>query len=199
MDFGHGCRDAGYSNSTVKEKEINFAVGMKLAQMLKQKGHDVCLIRDKDEYLSLDKRTERAFKCGSADALVSLHANSASLEKVHGIETFCHTSKLFNSNMNHGIAHLAYDTAVHQKSNLLAAAVHGNVLSMALTYKKDLVDRKVKHKVSQVLLGSDMPSILIELGFLTNTKEAQMLKSSAYQKTLAHGISKGLDAYFEMM
>jgi N-acetylmuramoyl-L-alanine amidase len=204
LDFGHGGKDPGYSNSLVKEKEINFAVGMQLTRMLKKKGHEVCLIRDKDEYVALDKRTERALKCGPADVLISLHSNSAGIEKVHGIETFCHIPKLFKSQIKYGLntpmnAVTVHDDIIHRKSNLLAKAVHSNILSRARTQKKDLIDRKIKHTVSQVLLGSDMPSILIELGFLTNTKEARMLKENAYQKTLADGITQGLDAYFKII
>ncbi|MCF7900524.1 N-acetylmuramoyl-L-alanine amidase [Candidatus Babeliales bacterium] len=204
MDFGHGGKDAGYSNSTVKEKEINFAVGMQLASLLKEKGHEVCLIRDKDEYIALDQRSQRALACGPADALISLHANSAGSEKVHGIETFCHRAHLFESHLNHGSFHTMsasekHNEILYQKSNVLAKSVHEKVLTFARVQKKDLVDRKIQHKVSQVLLGADMPSILIELGFLTNNKEGQMLKSSSYQKTLANGIVNGLDDYFKLM
>lgn len=204
LDFGHGGRDAGYSNSSVKEKEINFQVGMHLAKLLKKKGHEVCLIRNKDEYLSLDKRTEKAHRCGPADALISLHSNSAHLEKIHGIETFCHIPKLFSSHFKHGKQTSLQSAALHNKtidkrSGLLAQAIHSNVLSSARSQKKDVVDRKVKHQVTQLLLGSEMPSILIELGFLTNKKEASLLQSNGYQKTLAQGIVKGLDSYFKMM
>lgn len=199
LDFGHGGKDPGYSNPSVKEKDINFAVGIHLAALLKKNGHEVCLIRDTDEYVALDQRTERALACGSADALISLHANSAGNESVHGIETFCHIPSLFTSQIKASTQKISshIDNNIYQKSNFLAQSIHANVLDQARSKKKDLVDRKVKHKVSQVLLGSDAPAILIELGFLTNKNEAQHLQKQGYQKTLAQGISKGLDDYFK--
>jgi N-acetylmuramoyl-L-alanine amidase len=60
----------------------------------------------------------------------------------------------------------------------------------------DVVDRKVKFSVTQLLLGAQMPSVLVEVGFLSNPKEAQLLKSAQYQNVLAQGIVDGIMSAF---
>lgn len=60
-----------------------------------------------------------------------------------------------------------------------------------------MVDRNVKFGVSQVLLGAQMPSALIELGFLSNSKEATLLSDKRYQSELVHGIYNGIVSYFD--
>ena len=91
------------------------------------------------------------------------------------------------------------DSVVFEQSMQLAQAVHKNVLETAKIKNTSVVDRKVKHKVAQLLLGSEMPSILVELGFLTNQEEALLLQKSSYQKDLALGICEGVDAFFNMV
>lgn len=154
--------------------------------------------------MSLDQRTRAAHQCQGAQALISIHANSASKNTVSGIETFCHKPGLFTSFFKHSRDMLnskidSIDNHIDQKSNKLAQFIHSNLLKFAHTQKPDIVDRKVKHKVSQLLLGAEVPSILLEVGFLTNKREADFLQKKSYQKTLAKGILKGLDEFFNVM
>lgn len=93
----------------------------------------------------------------------------------------------------------AIDQTLFEKSNVLAQLVHQNMLDAVRQQNKQVVDRSVKHKVAQLLLGSDLPSILLEVGFLTNEREAALLQNKSYQKNLANGISKGLDEFFNVM
>lgn len=200
LDFGHGGGDPGFCNNHVKEKEVNREIGQKVAQLLKKKGYEVCLIRQADESLALDQRTARARKCGQAAALISIHTNSAARGGVAGIETFCHTKKLFTTRLHKAKKSLleqaqrAHDDLLI-KSNNLAQSVHKYVLEEAKTENDKVVDRKVKHKVAQLLLGTEVPGILVELGFLTNTRERTLLQSNTYQHALAKGICKGVDDF----
>lgn len=202
LDIGHGGRDPGFINEHVKEKQINYEIGQHLSALLKKKGYEVCMTRQGDEYLALDKRTARVNKCKGAHALISIHTNSASKEHINGIETFCHKSDLFSTQLSYARPHLkekidSFDTILHARSNALAAAVHSSVLQHARKQNKEVVDRKVKHKVGQLMLGSEIPSALIELGFLTNKYESQLLQKSEYQKKLAQGIYKGIDQFLK--
>lgn len=152
----------------------------------------------------MSQRTERALACQGAQALISIHANSGSQKTISGIETFCHQPKLFTSRLKEGNKNVypvvdIIDQTLFERSNLLAQLVHQNMLDAARQQNKQVVDRNVKHKVAQLLLGSDLPSIIVEVGFLTNEREATLLQNKSYQKSLAEGISKGLDQFFNVM
>lgn len=85
-----------------------------------------------------------------------------------------------------------------QKGNLLAHAVHDQVLT-TLGRVYPIKNRKVKHAVLQVLLGSNCPAILIELGFLSHPHEAQMLGCQDYQQLLAKGICEGILTFIKSL
>jgi N-acetylmuramoyl-L-alanine amidase len=205
IDYAHGGIDSGYNKGSLREKDINLAIGKKVTLLLKKKGYEVCLTRHGDESLALDERTALAGKCKGAHALISIHTNSApNSSTASGIETFCHKEDLFTTRLNKAdtklLAHAEQiDKTILTNSNLLARSIHNQVLGHAKKKKADVVDRKVKHKVAQLLLGSDVPSVLLELGFLTNKKEATLLQDKSYQKVLAQGICKGLDDFFNVM
>lgn len=204
VDYAHGGKDPGYISGNLREKDINFAIGSAVSSLLKKKGYDVCLTRQCDEYLALSDRTKRAQSCYGADALISIHTNAAPQQTVSGIETFCTQEKLFTTRLQHGGESLVkaaeqVDRIMIARSNQLAQAIHANVLGYAKQKNRSVVDRKIKHKVAQLLIGSEMPSVLLELGFLTNPYEAKLLQDKSYQKLLAQGICRGLDEFFNVM
>jgi N-acetylmuramoyl-L-alanine amidase len=75
--------------------------------------------------------------------------------------------------------------------------VHSGVKKEVVRTHKAFVDRSVKPTVSQLLLGTNKPAALIELGFVSNTDEARLLVDTAYQRSLAQGICTGIMSYFE--
>ena len=77
-------------------------------------------------------------------------------------------------------------------SYALAQAVQRNVCDSISSFHTDHIDRKVKYSVSQILLGAQMPAILIEVGFLSHPKEGQLLKDAQYQSYIAQGICNGI-------
>lgn len=191
LDFGHGGHDAGTQVDGVMEKEIVRLIGLRLAKMLKLDGYVVHLTRPGDQYMALDERTRIANLSTDAGFFVSLHANYAANPLTEGLETF---------HMHHNLfSRIDADHKDHNKLRLntqserLADFVHQALIKIAAKF--NLVDRKVKQSVSQVLLGVEMPAILIELGFLSNPKEAKLLNSAAYQDLLAKGIRNGINAY----
>lgn len=176
----------------VKEKDITLQVGFKTAQLLKDAGFDVVFTRSDDSFVPLDQRTRYGHEY-DGDLFISLHANASSNHTVSGLETFCIQPHLFKSERVH-MHHIDRKLVMHAKKELhtkskkLADLVHNSVLRKAAEEHKKIKDRKVKYKASQVLLGSHIPAILIELGFLSHPQERNFLKKDTYQNRLAHGI-----------
>lgn len=200
IDCGHGDKDPGYVNGSVKEKNINLQVGLKTADLLEKNGYDVFLTRNDDTYLRLDMRTTQTNQQSDIDLFVSIHANAASQKNISGIETFCVKSSLFKNEfemmdrqVSDSIA--SHNSTLHSQSQKLAMAIQENVLQKARRHNKKVVDRKVKFKPAQVLMGTQVPSILIELGFLSHAKEGRLLQSDVYQKSLAQGIYNGIEKF----
>lgn len=205
IDYAHGGRDPGFIKGKLKEKDINFSIGQEVTSLLKKKGYEVCLTRSGDESLTLTERVRLANNCKGAAALVSIHSNAAvNSAAVSGIETYCHKGDLFKTHYSKIQANTLdraqeIDKNIYDGSRVLAKAIHSQVLGHAKNRNAQVVDRKVKYKVAQLLLGSDVPSVLVELGFLTNKREGKLLQSKSYQKDLAKGICKGLDEFFNVM
>ncbi len=203
IDCGHGGLDWGaiskFFNNDVKEKDVTMKVGLKVGDLLRKKGLNVFFTRGGDVDCPLDARTTFANNA-QADLFVSLHANSASSSAAHGIETYYLDEKLFSKKF----CTLDYcaQTMCNQllaercaQSKKLAERVHAQTLAYAKKKNPHVVDRRVRHHVAQVLLGSQMPAVLVELGFLSNEKEAGLLNDEQYQLLLAQGICNGVVAY----
>lgn len=202
MDCGHGERDPGFVVGDVKEKDINLQIGLKTATILKKNGYNVFLTRDKDEFLSLDTRTTQTNKQPNIDLFVSVHSNADKDSKISGIETFCVQPALFKQelkvmNADDYKTRMAKTRALHARSRKLAQAVQEQVVRSARLHNKKVVDRKVKYKAAQILMGVEIPAILIELGFLSHPQERRLLQSDQYQKALAHGIYQGIKTFLQ--
>jgi len=190
LDFGHGGQDVGAKNGEIYEKEVVKSVGLKLAKILINQGYVVHLTRHDDQFIPLDQRTHFANMHTQAGLFVSLHANHASNSSANGIETYyMHYNLLTGWDEGSKVSRYLLNAA----SANLATQVHTNILAAVKKYH--INDRKVKQSVSQVLLGVEMPAILVELGFISNLQEAQLLDSQDYQQALAAGIAKGINAY----
>ncbi len=194
LDFGHGGSDTGASFGKICEKDVVRKVGLKLAKLLTKQGYVVYFTRLGDEFVSLEDRTYFANLQTGASLFVSLHANHAPNKMISGLETYHMSDLLFSNLDDHDICNNF--KLLNSRSTTLASLVHNNILQhQNKTGATKLVDRKVKQSVSQVLLGVEMPAILIELGFMSNPKEARQLNSPRYQRQLAAGICNGIMAY----
>lgn len=196
IDCGHGGEDMGKIGvNAIKEKDINLSIGRQVALLLKKKGYDVNLTRNADITLPLDARTSRSNKM-KADLFLSIHSNGSPTSGVHGIETFWSSaSRLVQKEKLHN--HM-FDTLQHRDkaSEFFAQQLHKHIVASASQFYQPQ-DRKVKETVFQVLIGTEMPAALIEVGFISNHKEAIFLSDPAYQKALATGICKGVEEYFK--
>ena len=144
----------------------------------------------------LDDRTAYANN-HYADLFVSIHANYAANPKACGVETFCLQPHLLKSGFSQlSDAESSCVTDVfNQRCNMshkLAQSVQRNLCDTIMPYHDESIDRHVKFSVAQVLLGTQMPSVLVEVGFVSHPKEAALLGSESYQNDVANGIYKGI-------
>jgi N-acetylmuramoyl-L-alanine amidase len=197
IDPGHGGRDTGaISHNGIQEKQVCLSIGTAVGNLLKQKGCSVMLTRNNDCDMQLDERTSYA-NDHHADLFVSIHANYASSRKALGVETFCMQPKLlskiysnFSQQEDSCVSNIMMDRI--NSSYALAQAVQQHTCAAILPFHDESIDRKVKYSVSQVLLGVQIPAILIEVGFLSHQKEAQLLADVHYQSCIARGICDGI-------
>ena len=197
IDPGHGGRDTGAIGCAgIQEKEVCLALGTAVGDLLEQKGCSVMLTHTNDCDMQLDERTSFAHN-NDADMFVSIHANYAVNPKAIGVETFCMQPSLLkkkycslSSEQDSCVGNVIAQRA--HISGKLAQAVQQNLCNNLSSFHTECIDRKVKHSVSQVLLGAQMPAILIEVGFLSHPQEAKLLKDTQYQSCIAHGICNGI-------
>lgn len=195
LDYGHGGADTGkVAHNGIQEKDIAAQIGAKVKLLLQQKGYDVLLTRIDDSFVRLDERTRFA-NGKKADLFISLHANAAFKQDAAGLETYWAGQQLEKCYRVGDSRWLDCACKRDQASKLLATTVHTTILQQ-ISPVYALLDRKVRASGAQVLFATDMPSILIELGFLSNPHEAQMLARASFQNLLAQGISKGIDTFY---
>lgn len=201
IDCGHGGKDAGAIGAgQVLEKEVTLSVGLEVAKLLRQQGFEVCMTRDADCDIPLDLRTSYANTVAQAQAFISIHANASANSHACGVETYYASPDLFKKNSEPVDKH-PYQTIIDQhqqqlsgQSLLLAQALHNHVIS-SLVPQQTTHNRRVKAAAAQVLIGTQVPASLIEIGFLSNKHEATLLADKRYQQVLAQGICNGVVAY----
>lgn len=216
IDSGHGGKDSGAVGIKKRyEKNAVFSVSKYLYQDLKKRGYKVYLTRTRDRFIKVKNRTVLANK-KKADIFISIHANAApksTRAKARGIETYFlsparsarakRVAALENSsdmNAMNNNSQNTFLTILNQSkitsSQKLGIDVHQHLLYSTRKIYKDVVDGGVREGPFWVLVGAQMPSILLEIGYITHKEEGRRLFEKRYQKTLATGIADGVDAYF---
>ena len=216
IDAGHGGKDPGaVGYKGYREKIVVQQIAQKLKKILQTRGYKVYLTREKDIFVKLSSRTKFA-NAKNADVFISIHANAIggkNASKVHGIETyFLSTSRsarakkvaeLENSadlsDMNfYGKQSFLNTLNSHNivASNKLAIDLQQGMLSSLSKSYKNVKDMGVREGPFWVLVGAQMPSVLIEVGFITHPTEARRLVQSKYQQSLAQGLADGVERYF---
>jgi len=197
IDPGHGGCDTGaIGRGSIQEKQVCLAIGTAVGNLLEQHGCSVLLTRKNDCDMQLDERTSFANDM-NADLFVSIHANYASSPQAIGVETFCMQQKLLTQ--NYSCLTQEQDCCVSRIKNeraafsyKLAQSVQRHVCDVVSPFHDEPIDRKVKHSVSQVMLGVQMPAVLVEVGFLSHPKEVLLLNDTKYQHCVARGICNGI-------
>ena len=189
LDPGHGGKDLGAVRRSEQEKDLALAITRKVRERLERGGIPVRLTRDADVFIPLDQRIQDSIDWGGA-VFVSLHVNQDRNRKAQGIDVYAfgRASRRFSGRRHqHRLPVLpAPPRAAQEASAELASELVHSLRSRGLH-----VDQPAKAGF-YVLKNPAIPSVLIELGFLSNAGEAARLEDSAYQDTLADAIAASL-------
>jgi len=215
IDAGHGGKDSGaVGYKKYQEKRAVLKIAKLLKNMLQKQGYKVYLTRERDKFIKLSDRTHFANQ-KKADLFISIHANAAPASQklsLKGIETFflspAKTEKAKRIAAKENAAAMNLDkyskntllsflnrTKIVQ-SNKLAIDIQSGLLSSVKKKYDKIVDGGVREAPFWVLVGAQMPAVLVEVGYITNPTEAERLFNPFYQKALASGIRNGINNYF---
>jgi N-acetylmuramoyl-L-alanine amidase len=215
IDPGHGGKDPGALGyiKGVHEKDIVLQMAKRLAKMVQNElGCQVYLTRSDDRYLTLEERTAIA-NTKEADLFISLHTNAHKNKEAYGIETYFlnlatddesirvaamenATSTKNISDLQTILTDLMQNTKINESARL-ASFVQGS-LNDNLTKKYDLINNKgVKQAPFYVLLGAQMPAVLVEAGFISNPRECKRLMTAEYQDHICRAIINGIRQYIK--
>ncbi len=218
IDAGHGGKDAGaVASGRNYEKNIVLGIAKYLKKDLDKMGFKVYLTRSRDKFVELSDRTHFANK-KNADIFISLHANAvpkSKAKRVHGIETYFLSparsarAKRVAALENKGdMAKMGWGsknsllTILNQSkitaSNKIAIDIQRNMLYKlrSIYGKSNIKDGGVREGPFWVLVGAQMPAILIEVGYISHPKEGRRIKTKNYQKHIANAIAQGVKSYF---
>ncbi len=223
IDPGHGGSDHGTiyhgAKGAVSEKEVTLKLAQQTAKQLRAQGYSVILTRESDRDISLPARTALANKLG-ADVFLSIHMNSDTRGggSASGIETYIlnnatdatsrRLAQLENSVLEPedtaspeqaDVALILKDLRLDanlSESKRLACALQSHLSSaVSGSTRSASRNRGVKQALFYVLLGADMPSVLVEAGFLNSARDRGLALSPDGQKTLSLGIAQAVDQY----
>lgn len=212
IDPGHGGKDPGAMAFGLKEKDIVLSIAKKLAPVLERELRcEVLLTRDQDVFIPLEERTAIA-NTQNADLFISLHINAHPSAKVRGLETY-YLNLTTNAEAMR-VAARENATSTHQMSDLqdilsdimknskisesarLAQQVHNSIVSEAESNGfADVKNLGVKQAPFYVLIGAEMPAILIEIAFISNQQDANNLQNSSFVRMLTQEIADGIRIY----
>jgi N-acetylmuramoyl-L-alanine amidase len=216
VDAGHGGKDQGAKSAGgIHEKNVNLTISRHVKTILVNRfKYRVVMTRKDDTFIPLKERSEIANN-RNADLFVSIHANAAKRKSAHGIETYflgttnndraLETAARENGELVHSVkddqvqeilASLITTTKINDSSRL-AGTVQENLFRSTRKKFRALKNLGVKEGPFYVLHGADMPSILVEVGFLTNRKESRMLSKPDYLYRLASSIAEGIHKYLQ--
>ena len=207
IDPGHGGKDPGALGSgSLQEKGIVLSISHKLREVLTARGYNVLMTRDTNRFIPLKERTKFATQ-HKADLFLSIHANASENSKAEGIETYylniTSTDKAAEKiaareNANSGYSIQELETLLEgliQESKSEDSKRLARHVQDTLVHNTGAVDRGVKHARFVVLIGTKVPAILIETGFVSNPVEGQKLATAAYQRKIADAIAQGVDKF----
>lgn len=212
LDPGHGGKDPGAIGvGGIAEKDIVLRVAKRLAAKLKKEmGLEVVLTRNDDRYISLEDRTAIA-NAEEADLFISLHMNASPNGDARGLETYY----LDNTNDEAAIRLAARENGTTRQNisdlQFILSDMTQNVKledSITLAHRlqsalvdgvskkiSDFKDLGVKKALFYVLVGARMPSVLVELFFITNKTEARAMSQESYQESVVNALFEGIQKY----
>ena len=212
IDPGHGGHDQGTSGSTgLLEKELVLDVSRRLGALVAERlGSEVILTREDDTYVALEERTAIANR-HRADLFLSIHANSSPYKSISGAETYflnfttvkvdLEVASRENAPANKSIfelGELVKKIALKDKldeSREFAMRVQSSLAGAWVTANDTSHNRGVKKAPFVVLIGASMPSVLAEIGFVTNPHDEVLLKKTEFRQKIAEALYQGVAKY----
>jgi len=211
IDAGHGGHDPGAEGASVAEATVVLDVALRLEKLLlKQPGVEVVLTRRTDVFVPLEERTAIANR-EQADLFLSIHANASRDKKARGIETyFLNFATTPDAEVVAARENAASERTMNSLADIVKAITLNNKLDESRTFaslvdkalvrrlrttNKRLKDHGVKQAPFVVLIGASMPSVLVEVSFITNKQEGQLLRSAAYRQRVAEALAEGIRQY----
>ncbi len=173
IDPGHGGSDPGAIGiNGVKEKDVILPISQEVADILERQGIQVIMTRNSDRFISLEDRARIANRA-QADLFISIHANSMGMSRpdISGLETY-----------------------YLQDGLRLAESIHNTILRNV-----DIRNRGIRRARFYVLRHTQMPAVLVEVGFLTGKEDAAKLANSAYRQQMAEAIAAGILQYISKL
>lgn len=221
VDPGHGGKDPGAVGAKgEREKDVVLSIAQMLAKRLKkEKGFDVKLVRNDDFFVPLRKRVAIA-RQHKADIFISVHADAAPRLTASGASVYClseggatsatarfmaqrengadllgATSLLDLKDKDPMLAGVILDMSMN--ATIAASLQLGSTVLGSLADITTLHQKRVEQAGFAVLKSPDVPSILVETGFISNARDSQRLVTARHQQAVADGLFKGLQRYFE--
>jgi N-acetylmuramoyl-L-alanine amidase len=221
VDAGHGGKDPGAVGSKgEREKDVVLSIAQLLAKRLKrEKGFDVRLVRNDDFFVPLRKRVDIAHKY-NADIFISVHADAAPrltasgasvfalseggatsatarymAQRENGVDLIGATSLLNLKDKDPMLAGVILDMSM--SATITASLQLGNTILGSLQGITDLHQKRVEQAGFAVLKSPDVPSILVETGFISNARDSKRLVTARHQQAVADGLFEGMKQYFE--
>lgn len=221
IDAGHGGKDPGAIGvGGAYEKNVTLAAAKQLADLLRQDDrYKVILTRTTDRFILLPDRVKIA-RAANADLFISLHADMAPDNRhASGLSIYTLSDKSSDeqteklaaqenkvdllagvdlSNAQEDVANILIDLAMRENMNQ-SRFLAGKVVTSMNQRGVDLIQKPHRYAGFAVLKAPDIPSVLVEMGFLSNPSEARRLQSSDYRADLMRGLKNGVDAYFKVL
>ncbi len=216
IDAGHGGHDQGTEGPHgLVEKELVLDVAQRVGKLIEERlNAEVIYTRSDDTFIPLEGRTAIANQ-KKADLFLSIHANSSPFPRIAGMETFylnfsdskdaLDVAARENASSQKSIFELQdiiQKITLHEKldeSREFASRIQGALFSFSSRNIPGQKNRGVKKAPFVVLIGANMPSVLAEIGFLSNPREESLLKKSDYRQKLAESLYRGVAKYAESL
>jgi N-acetylmuramoyl-L-alanine amidase len=216
IDPGHGGHDQGTEGPKgLLEKDLVLDVALRVGKLVQDRmGAEVIYTRSDDTFVPLEGRTALANE-KKADLFLSIHANSSPITRISGVETYylningsrdaMDVAARENGPSQSSIFELQdiiKKIALHDKSeesHEFAKRVEASLYGFSLKNFPGTKDRGVKTAPFIVLIGANMPSVLAEIGFVSNSREEALLKKPDYRQKLAEALYKGMEKYTESL
>jgi len=212
IDAGHGGKDPGAKGADSREKDINLAAARSLKAKLERTGHyRVVMTRDSDTFVPLETRVQIARRA-DADLFISLHSDSGADPTVRGATVYTLSDKgsdrvvrgvMGQNDWFINVDLPGRDRAVNQ---ILLDLTQRATRNRSATFAEDLLNRigdrvdlqRHNHRDAGfvVLLAPDVPAVLLEMGFITNTEDESELNDAAKRDRLMSGVAESIDDYF---